>query len=91
LEREPDLRADIVVAGCPSNGEPLQDALLATIQPRLILLSDAGSRGSNAQKKQLLDRLSKSGAQVKTTATSGSITLEFARGHWTLKEFGRAE
>jgi ComEC/Rec2-related protein len=91
LERESDLRADIVVAGCPSNGEPLQDALLAAIRPRLILLSDAGARSSNAQKKQLLDRLSKSGAQVKTTETSGSITLEFTRGQWTLKEFGRAE
>ena len=88
VEREPDLRADIVVAGWPSNGEPLQDALLAAIQPRLILLSTAGSRAPNALKKRLLDRLSKSGAQVKTTENSGAMEVEFAHGQWTLKEFG---
>ncbi len=91
LEREPDLRADIVVAGWPSNGEPLQDDLLAAIQPRLILLSTAGTRSSNALKKQMLARLSRLGAEVKTTETSGSMTLEFARAQWTLKEYGKVE
>lgn len=89
LARDPDLRADIVVAGWPLNGEPLQDDLLAAIQPRLILLSSSGSRASNAAKKRLFDRLSGSGAQLKTTETSGAMTLEFVAGRWTIRELGR--
>lgn len=89
LAREPDLRADVVVAGWPLNGEPLQRDLLAAIKPRLILLSTAGARASNAEKKRLFDRLSDSGAQVKTTETSGSMTLEFVSGQWTIQEYGR--
>ena len=91
LEREPDLRADIVVAGWPSNGEPLQDALLAAIRPRLILLSTAGARAPNAVKKGLLDRLSKSGAQVKSTESSGAMEVELAHGQWKIREYGGDE
>jgi competence protein ComEC len=34
-----DLRADILVAGCPSAGEPFGEALLKRVQPRAVVLS----------------------------------------------------
>ena len=41
MEREPDLRADVVVAGLPEKGEPLCDALIEKIKPGLIVVVDA--------------------------------------------------
>jgi beta-lactamase superfamily II metal-dependent hydrolase len=41
LARTNDLRADIVIAGLPDEGEPLCDALLDAIQPRVIVIADS--------------------------------------------------
>ena len=41
LERTNDLRADIVVAGLPNEGEPLCDALIDAIQPKIIVIADS--------------------------------------------------
>ena len=39
LAEAPDLRADILVAGCPAAGEPFTEALLNRVQPRAVVLS----------------------------------------------------
>ena len=41
LARTNDLRADIVIAGLPDEGEPLGDALLDAIQPKVIVIADS--------------------------------------------------
>ena len=41
LARTNDLRADIVIAGLPNEGEPLCDALLDAIQPKVIVIADS--------------------------------------------------
>ncbi len=60
LEREKDLRADIVIAGLPTQGEPLNEALLDAIQPRVIIIQDseypANRRASRALRERLAQR-----------------------------------
>ncbi len=56
LERTPDLRADIVVTGLPSQEEPLSEALLDAIQPRADCggrfgVSGLGTGGSEAERE----------------------------------------
>ena len=41
LARTNDLRADIVIAGLPDEGEPLCDALLDAVQPKVIVVADS--------------------------------------------------
>jgi len=57
LERTPDLRADIVVAGLPAIGEPLCEALIDAIQPRLIIISDSEFPASERASPKLRARL----------------------------------
>ena len=41
LARTNDLRADVVIAGLPDAGEPLCDALLDAVQPKVIVIADS--------------------------------------------------
>ncbi len=85
LERAPDLKADIVVTGIPSGSEPLGDALLATIQPRVIIVADsefpAGARAS----EKLRERLAKQNIPVIYTRSAGAVTLELRKNEWELR------
>src|SRR5205814_9936121 len=40
-ERNPSLRADIVIAGLPTKGEPVEQSLLQMVRPRLIIITDS--------------------------------------------------
>jgi len=77
LVRQPDLHADIVVAGMPEHGEPLGAELLAAIHPRLILLADAEHPVSKRAKPALCARLSQTGVPVVRLTETGSLTLRF--------------
>ena len=77
LARGGDLRADIVVAGLPEQGEPLSDDLLTAIQPRVIVLSDADFPASKRVKPALPARLSRNGATVLRLTETGTLTLRF--------------
>ena len=82
LEREPQLRADIVVAGMPNLDEPLGNALLDAIQPRVIIVS-AGSYPSNElASKGLRERLNRRGVPVLFTSDVGAVTMAFKPGGW---------
>ncbi len=76
--RRKDLRADIVVAAMPEQGEPLSDALLAAIQPRLIVLADVEFPASKRVKPALIARLRQGSIPVLRVAELGSLTLRFA-------------
>ncbi len=85
LDREPDLRADIVIAGLPSQGEPLCDGLLERIQPRVLVLMDAEFPAPQRASLRLRERLSRSGATVLCTRETGAVQLTARRGKWILR------
>lgn len=85
LERTPDLRAEVVIAGLPAVGEPLCDALLDTIQPRLIIVADAEFPATEHASATLRRRLAEHGIPVLYTRSTGPITLEWRRTGWSLR------
>ncbi len=85
LDRESDLRADVVIAGLPSQGEPLCDGLLERIQPRVIVVMDAEFPAPQRASLRLRERLSRNGATVLCTRETGAVQLTARRGKWTLR------
>ncbi len=85
LEQAPDLRADIVVAGLPTGSDPLHDALLDTIQPRVVVITDSEFPAPRRASQKLRDRLGKKNIQVFYTRTTGAITLLLRENKWELK------
>jgi len=85
LERTPDLRADIVVAGLPSQNEALSDALLDAIRPRLIVVADSGLPVSERARPNLIERLARRNTPVIYTRSAGAATIELRRGGWAVR------
>ena len=79
LEREADLRADIVVAGLPVQGEPLTGPLLERIRPRLIVLASSENRGSPPGGRGLGPRLRATGIPVIDTGIEGAVRVTARR------------
>ena len=75
LEREQDLRADIVVTGLPAQGEPLNDSLLQQLQPRVIIVASAEHPISSRVGLKIRKRLSHSGARILCTDEFGAVTV----------------
>jgi competence protein ComEC len=85
LGRTPELRADIVVAGLPTGSEPLSDALLDVVQPRVIVITDSEFPATRRASAKLRERLEKRNVPVIYTRTSGAVTLSLRPNHWELK------
>ena len=85
LERMPDLRADIVVTGLPVQGEPLGDALLEVIQPRVIIVADSDFPAGERASRKLCERLDHQGIPIIYTATTGAVTIEWRNKNWDLR------
>jgi len=85
LERTPDLRADIVVTGLPSQGEPLSEALLDAIRPRLIVVADSEFPASERAGAKLRERLAQRNTPVIYTRSAGAATMEFRRSGWEVR------
>jgi competence protein ComEC len=79
-----DLRADIVVAGVPEQDEPLNDALLDAIQPRIIVIADAAYPAPRQANSALRQRLASRRVPVIYTRDSGAVTLRIRPGRWKL-------
>jgi ComEC/Rec2-related protein len=84
LQRTPaaDLRADIVVAGLPVEGEPLSEGLLDIVQPRLIVLADNENPATRRASPRLRERLAQRGVPVLYTR-EGAVLLALRSGAWT--------
>lgn len=90
LARKPDLRADLVIVGMPEQGEPLIDALISAVQPRLIVLADTEFPASKRPKPALLARLAHGGARLLRLTETGSLTARFTeKGLWLTTVDGR--
>jgi len=85
LERHPDLHADIVVAGLPTEGEPLNDSLLATLQPKLVVIADAEFPATRRASQKLHARLSQKNIRVIFCREAGALTLKFQPGGWEMQ------
>ena len=79
------LRADIVIAGLPSEGEPLCDALLDAVQPRVIVVADSERPATRRAGRGLKERLGKWSGPVIYTRTADAVTIVTRPGGWELR------
>ncbi|MDD5141490.1 MAG: ComEC/Rec2 family competence protein [Verrucomicrobiales bacterium] len=85
LESTNDLHTDIVVAGLPTDGEPLCDALLDAIQPKVIVIADSEFPATRRASRELKERLAGRNVPVIYTRTAGAVTLIARPGGWELR------
>ncbi len=80
-----DLRADIVVAGLPTEGEPLCAALLDAIHPKVIVIADSEFPATRRASRALKERLEQSKARIIYTRTTGAVKIMTDRDGWKLE------
>ena len=85
LMRTNDLRADIVIAGLPNEGEPLGDALINAIQPKVIVIADSEFPATRRAGRALKDRLEQRKIPVIYTRTAGAVNIVTDKSGWNLK------
>ena len=85
LAQSNDLSADIVVAGLPDEGEPLCDALLEAIQPRVIVIADAEYPANRRASRALKERLERVKIPVFYTRTAGAVKIITDHTGWRLR------
>jgi len=82
LGRTNALRADVVVASVPSQGEPLSGPLIEAIHPHLIIITDAEFPIPRRAGPELKQRLADTGIPVIYTRASGAVMLTATPGQW---------
>jgi competence protein ComEC len=85
LARTNDPGADLVIAGLTSDGEPLCDALLDAVQPKIIVVADSESPATRRASRELMDRLGQRNVPVIYTREAGAVTLVARPGGWELR------
>ena len=63
------------IAGLPNEGEPLGDALLDAIQPKVIVIADSEFPATRRASRELKERLAGRNVPVIYTRTSGAVTI----------------
>jgi beta-lactamase superfamily II metal-dependent hydrolase len=85
LSRTNDLHADIVVAGLPNEGEPLCDALLDAVQPKIIVIADSDFPANRRASRSLKERLAQTKIPVIYTRDSGAVKIVTDKNGWRLE------
>jgi ComEC/Rec2-related protein len=85
LARTNDLRADIVVAGLPDEGEPLSDALLGAVRPKIIVIADSEFPANRRAGRELINRLAAKNIPVIYTRDSGAVKIVADKSGWKLQ------
>jgi ComEC/Rec2-related protein len=85
LSRSNALRADILVAGLPDEGEPLSDALLDGVQPKIIVIADSEYPANRRASRELKNRLAGKNVPVIYTRDSGAVKIVADRSGWKLQ------
>jgi len=80
-----DLRADIVVAGLPNEGEPLSDALIDAVQPKVIVVADSEFPANRRAGRELKNRLAGKNTPVIYTRDSGAVKIMAQKSGWKLQ------
>lgn len=78
-----DLHADIVIAGLPGDSEPLTDALLDAIQPKLIIIADSEYPAMWRASRKLKERLEQREVPVLYTRDAGAVKIAVTGTNWT--------
>jgi competence protein ComEC len=85
LSHTNDLRADIVVAGLPNEGEPLCDALIDAIQPKVIVIADSEFPANRRASRELKERLGRRNVLVIYTRNSCAVKIAADKSGWKLQ------
>lgn len=80
-----DLRAGIVIAGLPNEGEPFSDALADAIQPQLIVIADSEFPATRRANRKLKERLEQKEIPVLYTRESGAVKITVNGGGWKVQ------
>jgi competence protein ComEC len=78
IDRDAELRSEIVVSSVPDSGEPLTDPLLDRIQPRVIVMADAMYPPDARARPAVRERLARRGIPVFYASEVGAVTVEFS-------------
>jgi beta-lactamase superfamily II metal-dependent hydrolase len=70
-----DLKSDVVIAGIPTDGQPLRQELMDLLQPKLILIG-----GNDAKAQRALRDLRTRATNVVTTVDDRAVTVTARRG-----------
>ncbi|HXB59778.1 MAG TPA: ComEC/Rec2 family competence protein, partial [Candidatus Acidoferrales bacterium] len=79
-----DLHADIVIAGLPTSGEPLGDALADAIQPQVIVIADSDYPPMRRASRKLKERLEQKAIPIIYTRDSGAVKIVINQTGWKL-------
>lgn len=85
LGRTNDLRANIIIAGLPTEGEPLCDALIGAVQPNVIVIADSESPATRRASRALHERLVRLNIPVFFTRSSGAVKIMMNKRAWSLQ------
>jgi competence protein ComEC len=85
LSREPNLHADIVVAGLPHSSEPLSEPLLEALKPRAVIVTDSLYPASEHANRRLRQRLKSHDFNLWFTSDSGGVTILLKDAHWNIR------
>ena len=85
LSHPKDLHADIVVAGLPTGGEPLCDALITAIQPKIIIIADSELPATCRASRTLQQRMEQAKVPVLYTRTVGAVKIVTDKRGWELQ------
>ncbi len=80
-----DLRADIVIAGLPTEGEPLCQALIAAVQAKVIVIADSEYPATRRASQSLKERLAQTQVPVIYTRTAGAVKIVTDKTGWKLQ------
>jgi beta-lactamase superfamily II metal-dependent hydrolase len=79
------LRDGVVIAGLPDEGEPLCDALLDAVQPKVIVVADSEFPANRRASRTLHERLDQGKIPVIYTRTSGAVKIVTRPDGWELR------
>ena len=85
IESVNDLRADIVVSGLPNGSEPVCDALLDAIQPKVIVIADSELPATRRANRELKERLEQRKIPAIYTRDSGAVKIVTDGNGWELR------
>ena len=80
-----DLHADIVVTGLPEKSQPLSDALLAKIQPQVIIVADSLFPATKRAPAAARERLARQNIPIIYTSRAGAVTVVVRPDGWELR------
>jgi beta-lactamase superfamily II metal-dependent hydrolase len=79
-----DLHADIVIAGLPTQGEPLGDALADAIHPSVMVIADSDYPPMRRASRKLKERLEQKDIPTIYTRDSGAVKIVINKTGWKL-------